>query len=1083
MSITFQALSGQLRMDVSQWNSGITQAKGGLSGLLSHVNGVSNAIASKLNQIGVALSGLSIGGLAAASKAIKLASDAEEAASKFQYVFKTAADQTRRSLDEFAKSAGRSRYELRGMAADFGALLGPMGIGDKELGKMSVQLSRLTVDLSSFFNVTEKEAATALRAGIVGESEPLRRLGVNISAVKIEREAARLGLVKMTKSMAQSNSESVALAKAEQRLLAVRTKYGTNSLKFAEALTAVQRAEEKLGKQSKISVEQLDPAIKARAIYSLILRETKQAQGDAERTGGSFANQLRRLQATVNDLAVDLGGPLMSAAKVTIGMFNKLLETNQKAILGFAKWLEVVLSAENVERFWNRMIAGGLRAWAVIKQVAAVVTPLVKTLASWWDRLPDVLKFVAAISGLATAMTTVGNAVPLFGAPLAMIGKLINPLGNIVPLLTKAVPWLLRLAMGLGPIGWIAAGLTAAFSAIIYFLSTSATFGPQVERIWTKLRDLITKGWDAIVKLFGGLAESLENLVDVDWSGFWESLKTGAEDALKVVLNAFEGIIDFLSGRGTQRIEAAWLQIASKIKMALGKLVRDAGRELGLSGLEDAGSRLVVQGANDDKRAFQLLAEAQLRDDAEAAAKQAQQNDGRLMTPEERAQGMRAGGAGVLRAAGGAAPIMRIGTKTGIRPFFGQREIDPLTASRDQLISAATRGRSFMQREMRANSENFQSRSERDAASRLAAAAQDANRAVANAAPAEREAALAKAQEAFDAWRGFLDSVKQRGDALRGLEEAEQGNDAAIVEEATKKAANASAAVTEQLSQFEKTKNEKRQAHLDEMERRRTEYENRRKKDSTDKAADEIENAGEKAADAIEGAGDDVAGAMTEAEKARQDAQYNAWAKEQDRTVDAFGPLRNALNDFGNGVQHAANVIGMSFGREAKLYEGLTPEQQLQSLLNKKTQELQGAEMNMRFLNRGFGFGGVTSLSDQSRNMSTQQTRINNLRADIASIQRQLSSGQGGVAAMGSPDVKGGMSAADAIRGGTAGQGFGNTYGDTNTSINMTVNTQQVDAGKLFDQMEAESKKRGVDATGRSPLRKQARGPINSRIR
>lgn len=69
-----------------------------------------------------------------------------------------------------------------------------MGFTKEKTGELSTTFAKLAVDLSSFFNVSEKDALIALRAGIVGESEPLRRLGVQLNEAKIQNEAFRLGL-------------------------------------------------------------------------------------------------------------------------------------------------------------------------------------------------------------------------------------------------------------------------------------------------------------------------------------------------------------------------------------------------------------------------------------------------------------------------------------------------------------------------------------------------------------------------------------------------------------------------------------------------------------------------------------------------------------------------------------------------------------------------------------------------------------------------------------------------------------------------------------------------------------------------
>lgn len=228
--------------------------------------------------------------LVGSGAAIKFAADAEEAASKFGFVFKDQAGVATAELDRFAKASNRSRFELRSMAGDLQALIGPMGGTIEESSKMSVQLAKLATDLSSFFNVSESDALMALRAGIVGEAEPLRRMGVQLNAVKIEQEALSQGWI--------------------------------------------------------TSKAQLTPLIKTQAIFNIITRETAQVQGDAERTAGSFTNQLRGIYGAMKDLSTDAAGPLLEVFADTIGTLKEMLppgESVRKMFQGVADSIRQVL--------------------------------------------------------------------------------------------------------------------------------------------------------------------------------------------------------------------------------------------------------------------------------------------------------------------------------------------------------------------------------------------------------------------------------------------------------------------------------------------------------------------------------------------------------------------------------------------------------------------------------------------------------------------------------------------------------------------------------------------------------------------
>ena len=206
----------------------------------------------------LAAAGLAAGGAAAAAtgwKLTNLAGDAAEVESKFQVTFGREMPKMVRDLDKFSEATGASRFELRQQAADLGALLVPMIGSQKEASGLSMQMVKLATDLSSFNNIPVAEALEKIRAGLVGEAEPLRSVGVLLSEAAVKQEAYRAGIAKT-----------------------------------GAELTEQQK-------------------VQARA--NLILDQTKLAHGDATRTADSFTNQLRRLRNSISDNATELGTKLL----------------------------------------------------------------------------------------------------------------------------------------------------------------------------------------------------------------------------------------------------------------------------------------------------------------------------------------------------------------------------------------------------------------------------------------------------------------------------------------------------------------------------------------------------------------------------------------------------------------------------------------------------------------------------------------------------------------------------------------------------------------------------------------------------
>jgi hypothetical protein len=216
--------------------------------------------------------GAAVAIVAFGKKAVNAASDLAESTSKARVVFGDSSDAVLKFGDSAAKGLGQSKQQAIEAAGSFGALFVAMGIGQKPAADLSISIVKLASDLASFNNSSPEEALTALRSGLIGETEPLRAFGVNLSAAAVQNEAVRLGLAKTPASASA--------------------------------------------------------AAKAQAAYSLILQQTKTAQGDFARTAGGAANQQRIFAAQSADLAATAGKLLLPALigleKVAIGLAGPL---------------------------------------------------------------------------------------------------------------------------------------------------------------------------------------------------------------------------------------------------------------------------------------------------------------------------------------------------------------------------------------------------------------------------------------------------------------------------------------------------------------------------------------------------------------------------------------------------------------------------------------------------------------------------------------------------------------------------------------------------------------------------------------
>jgi len=186
---------------------------------------------------------------------VDMASAVEEMQSKSSVVFGNFTRSVRNQLKEFGDQVGRSTFELEGMASSIQDTFVPMGFARGEASKLSVQLTKLAVDVASFNNASDTETMMAFQSALVGNHETVRRFGVVITEATLKQELLRMGITK--------------------------------------------------------SANEVTNAEKVQARLNLIIAGTSDAQGDAIRTADSFANSSKALSASLDELGVSVMTPLL----------------------------------------------------------------------------------------------------------------------------------------------------------------------------------------------------------------------------------------------------------------------------------------------------------------------------------------------------------------------------------------------------------------------------------------------------------------------------------------------------------------------------------------------------------------------------------------------------------------------------------------------------------------------------------------------------------------------------------------------------------------------------------------------------
>lgn len=251
LQIKFSADTAGLNSELS----GVKKSLGGIEPSAGKAGGALGGLAKMGGMIAAAGVGMKLIGIG--KDALEMANEVTESESLFEVSMGAMADDARAWSDELSDSLGVNAYSARKNVGVLNTMFKSMGLGTGEAASMSKSLTMLSEDMASFYNLDPTEAFTKLQAGITGEAEGLKRLGILVDENTVQQYALRTGMIKQGQTM-------------------------TNQQKVA-------------------------------ARYGAILEQTKDAQGDLARTMDSPTNQLRKLNNEFDQAKIALGQALQPA--------------------------------------------------------------------------------------------------------------------------------------------------------------------------------------------------------------------------------------------------------------------------------------------------------------------------------------------------------------------------------------------------------------------------------------------------------------------------------------------------------------------------------------------------------------------------------------------------------------------------------------------------------------------------------------------------------------------------------------------------------------------------------------------------
>lgn len=275
------AADGSVIIDTRMDTSGV---QNGVSAIKQSFNGLGSAV----KRVGTLIAGaFAVGKLAQFGKeCVELGSDLAEVQNVVDVTFTTMSDK----VNEFAKnamtSAGLSETMAKQYVGTFGAMSKSFGFTEQQAYDMSTQLTQLTGDVASFYNISQDLAYTKLKSVFTGETETLKDLGVVMTQTALDQYALANGYGKTTSKM------------TEQEKVALRLKFVTEQLSAAS--------------------------------------------GDFARTSDSWANQVRIMQLQIQSLKATIGQGLINIFTPVIKVINTLLAKLATVANAFKSFTELI---------------------------------------------------------------------------------------------------------------------------------------------------------------------------------------------------------------------------------------------------------------------------------------------------------------------------------------------------------------------------------------------------------------------------------------------------------------------------------------------------------------------------------------------------------------------------------------------------------------------------------------------------------------------------------------------------------------------------------------------------------------------
>lgn len=252
-----------------------------------------------------------------AKSAVSAASDLGESINAVNVTFGEASAGILALGENAATAVGLSAREFNAFAVQFSGFTQQIAGSERSVVEVTDELTTRIADFASVMNQDIPEAAQVFQSALAGETEPIRRFGIDMSAAAVQAYALREGMV--------------------------------------------------------ASASEMTEAIKVQARYGLLMESTNKVAGDFNNTSDSLANQQRILAAQMDDLRATVGAALVPALEGLMKVAKPLVEAFTALPEGLQQIVAVsALAAVGFKSLSTTLQGLGLAASTANKSLGAV---------------------------------------------------------------------------------------------------------------------------------------------------------------------------------------------------------------------------------------------------------------------------------------------------------------------------------------------------------------------------------------------------------------------------------------------------------------------------------------------------------------------------------------------------------------------------------------------------------------------------------------------------------------------------------------------------------------------------------------